>query len=124
LGQAIVFAVIGSSALVLGGAIGSWRSPSRRVAAVLLGFASGALMSAVAFDLFADAFEHGGALHAGAALLAGATVFVLVDSWLDKKTERRRASAFAIGFALLAGVTLDGVPENLAMGVSLMRARA
>jgi zinc transporter, ZIP family len=105
---------------VLGGAIGAWRSPTRRVTAVLLGFAAGALISAVAFDLFADAFEHGGALHAGAALLAGATVFVLVDSWLDRKTERRQASGLAVGFALLAGVTLDGVPENLAMGVSLL----
>jgi zinc transporter, ZIP family len=119
-GQAILFAVIGSSALVLGGAIGAWRSPTRRVTAVLLGFAAGALISAVAFDLFADAFELGSALHAGAALLAGATVFVLVDSWLDRKTERRQASGLAVGFALLAGVTLDGVPENLAMGVSLL----
>jgi ZIP family zinc transporter len=62
----------------------------------------------------------GGAWRSGAALLAGATVFIVVDTWLDKHTERRQARGGAVGFALLAGVTLDGVPENLAMGVSLI----
>ena len=31
-----------------------------------------------------------------------------------------RGSHAAVGFALLAAVTLDGVPENLALGVSLL----
>jgi ZIP family zinc transporter len=32
----------------------------------------------------------------------------------------RQAGSAAVGFALLAAVTLDGVPENLALGVSLL----
>lgn len=88
--------------------------------AALLAFASGALFSAVAFELFEDAFHHGGAWRSGAAFLAGATVFVAVDTWLDRYTESRHAARGAVGFALLAGVTLDGVPENLAMGVGLL----
>lgn len=86
----------------------------------MLAFASGALITAVAFELFEDAFEHGGAWRAGGAFLAGATVFIVVDSWLDKYTERRHAAGAGVGYALLAGVTLDGVPENLAMGVALV----
>ena len=88
--------------------------------ATLLAFAAGALISAVAFDLFEEAFEQGGAWRAGAALLAGATVFIVIDTWLDHRTERRRGDGAALGFVLLAGVTLDGVPENLAMGVALI----
>lgn len=118
--QALLFAVIASTALLLGGAIGVWRPPPRSVTAVLLGFASGALITAVAYDLFQDAFDQGGALRAGIALLAGASVFVLVDRWLDRRAERMHAQGGAVGFALLAGVTLDGIPENLAMGVSLI----
>ncbi|MGI8659857.1 MAG: ZIP family metal transporter [Thermoleophilaceae bacterium] len=120
MGQAIAFAAIASSALVAGGAIGAWRPPPRQVTAVLLAFAAGALITAVAFDLFQEAFELGGAWRSGAALLAGATVFIVVDTWLDHRTEARHARGGAIGFALLAGVTLDGIPENLAMGVSLI----
>lgn len=120
MGTAVLFALIASSALVLGGAIGVWRPPSRKVTAGLLAFASGALITAVAFELFEDAFVRGGAVRAGLAFFAGATVFVIVDTRLDKLTARRHAKGGAIGFALLAGVTLDGVPENLAMGVGLI----
>jgi len=118
--QALLFAAIASTALLLGGAIGAWRPPPRKVTAVLLGFASGALITAVAYELFEEAFEQGGPLRAGIALLTGATVFILVDSWLDRRAARMHARGGAVGFALLAGVTLDGIPENLALGVSLI----
>ena len=88
--------------------------------AALLAFASGALITAVAFELFEVAFEHGGAWRAGSAFFAGATVFIVVDTWLDRYTKGRQDAGLGVGFALLAGVTLDGVPENLAMGVALV----
>ena len=115
-----MFAVVASVALPLGALIGAKVKLPKRVIALSLGFAAGALVSAVAFELFDDAFEHGGGWTSGISFLAGATVFVLIDSWLDRRTERRSQSGAGIGFALLAGVTLDGVPENLAMGVSLI----
>jgi ZIP family zinc transporter len=83
MGLALLFAVIASSALVLGAAIGVWRPPQRAVTTALLAFASGALITAVAFDLFEEAVGHGGTLRAGTALLARATVFIVVDTWLD-----------------------------------------
>jgi len=85
-----------------------------------LAFASGALITAVAFELFEDAFEHGGVWRAGVAFLAGATIFIVADTWLERRKHRRHAAGGSIGFALLAAVTLDGVPENLAMGVGLV----
>ena len=87
--------------------------------AALLAFAAGALITAVAFELFEDAFDKGGAVRAGVSFFAGATVFIVVDTWLDRRTERAGTGG-AVGFALLAGVTLDGIPENLAMGVGLV----
>jgi ZIP family zinc transporter len=120
MGEAILFAAVASSALPLGALIGVYSPPRRSVTAALLGFASGALITAVAFELFEKAFEHGGAWRAGIAFFAGATAFVLVDSRLERRSARRRERGGAIGLALLAGVTLDGVPENLAMGVALL----
>jgi ZIP family zinc transporter len=118
--EAVIFALIASVALPLGAWIGAWRAPSRRVTAGLLAFASGALISAIAFELFDDAVEHGGTVQAGVAFFIGASAFIVVDTWLDRRTERRGAAGEHVGFALLAGVTLDGLPENLAMGIGLI----
>ena len=50
--EALVIGLIGSSALVLGGVVGSvWQAPTH-VTGVLLAFASGTLIAALAFELF------------------------------------------------------------------------
>lgn len=122
--EVVVFAVVASSALVIGAGIGvRWELPPA-VTAWLLAFASGALITAVAFELFQDAFEYGGAVRAGIAFIGGTTVFIVLSELLDKRTETHRARGSAIGLALLAGVTLDGIPENLALGVSLIEGSA
>jgi zinc transporter, ZIP family len=152
--QAFLFGLLGSSALVIGGALGAnWRAPNR-VSGVLLAFASGTLISALAFELFPEAVHLGGLWPAGLGLIAGGLTFVIIntalDSWVARsagdpydvpgldpeaaeeisgaqaeQTERveeaaARGGSAAVGFALLAAVTLDGVPENLALGVSLL----
>ncbi len=118
--EALAFGILASSALVLGALVGCWWDAPRPVQGALLAFASGALITAVAFDLFEDAFEKGGAWRAGVGLAAGATVFIAVDAWLHRWRDRRLGSGSTVGLALLAGVTLDGLPENLALGVALL----
>jgi ZIP family zinc transporter len=127
---ALLYGLAASSALVIGSALGSRFSPPKMVTGVLLAFASGALISALAFELFEEAFHLGGATRSGLGLLAGAAAFVLSDTLLDRyiaghpgPDEREVAKSGArggVGWALLAAVTLDGVPENLALGVSLV----
>jgi ZIP family zinc transporter len=108
--------VIGASApLVLGALLGVvWRPPEPVLSGVLA-LATGALTAAVAFELFGPADRGGGTLRAALGFLTGALVFVVVDTLLDRYVEGRRT-----GFALLAAVTLDGVPENTALGVTLV----
>ena len=68
MGQALVFGLSGSSALVIGGAIGAyWRAP-HQISGVLLAFASGTLISAVAFELFPEAVHLGGCGRRGSSL--------------------------------------------------------
>ncbi len=114
----VVFALAASSALIGGGVIGAFFRPPPRVLAVALAFASGALIAALAFDLFEESFRSGGAYYAGGGLLAGATVFIAVDSLLDRRMAAKGDDVS--GFALLAAVVLDGIPENLALGISLL----
>lgn len=127
---ALLYGLAASSALVVGAALGVRWSPPRRVTGVLLAFASGALISALAFELFEEAYHLGGAARSGLGLLAGAVAFVSIDTALDRHVaghpgpeQREVTQAGArngVGWALLAAVTLDGVPENLALGVSLV----
>ena len=100
--------------LVLGAAIGlRWTMP-RGVLAGLMAFGAGTLVAAVSVELFGPAFDSMTPALAGAALLAGATVYVVASHLIDT-----RLGASAVGWALLLGAVLDGVPENIALGVSM-----
>ena len=114
--EALLFGLIASSALVIGGVAGAFWRPPRALVAVALAFASGALITALAFDLFEESFNKGGVWLSGIGLLVGAAAFVAADELLDRHIEGGGVS----GFAILAAVTLDGVPENVALGVTLL----
>jgi zinc transporter, ZIP family len=113
----ILFGLAASSALVIGAVAGAYWTPPKPLLASALAFASGALITALAFDLFQESFERGAWLSA-IGLLLGAATFVAADELLDRYIEG--ASDGVSAFALLAGVTLDGIPENMALGVSLL----
>ena len=144
--ESLIFGIVASSALILGALIGVRFDLPKRLLAMLLAFAAGALITALAFELFEDAYEMGGIWRAALGLLVGALVFTLLSAMLDraaqpgagKPADEHRGSAKldtdaaasdarastastrgAAGLALLAAVTLDGVPENLALGIAL-----
>ncbi|BBZ01675.1 ZIP family zinc transporter [Mycolicibacterium chitae] len=123
--KALLFGFGASSALIIGAAIGARWTPPRQLVRVLLAFASGALIAALAFELFDDSFKMGGPWRAGLGLLAGAATFIAIDWLLERRVENQKsggksAARGGVGLALLAAVTLDGVPENLALGVTLV----
>ncbi|MBA3310971.1 MAG: hypothetical protein H0U28_13145 [Nocardioidaceae bacterium] len=108
------FAAGASLPLLVGAIAGVFWRPPRGLIAAALAFAAGALISAVAFDLFEEGYSSGGAWIAAIGFASGAVLFVVADTWLD-----RRSASNPTGWALLAAVTLDGIPENSALGVSL-----
>jgi ZIP family zinc transporter len=144
---ALLFGIVASGSLVIGALIGvRWQLP-KRLLAIMLSFAAGALITALTFELFEDAYERGGIVRAAGGLLVGALVFTVLSALLDRwaqassrprpsdevpgsvkldtdaaAADRAPTSASTrgtAGLALLAAVTLDGAPENLALGVSL-----
>jgi ZIP family zinc transporter len=114
--EVLVFAVGSAAALVAGAALASVWTPPREVVAALLAFASGALVAALAFELFEEAERRAGLVTAGGGLVLGAVVFVAADYVLERKVGGEHAT----GLALAAAVTLDGIPESLALGVTLV----
>jgi hypothetical protein len=88
MGEATLYGLGASSALLIGALIGTLWRPNRALSQAALAFASGALAAAVSVELFSDASAKTGALWASAALLAGAVVFIAIDTWLDKRIAR------------------------------------
>ena len=100
--------------LVLGAAIGSrWILPKPLLAS-LMAFGAGTMIAAASSELFEPAFHQAGALIAALALFAGAGVYVVANHQIETEL-----GPTAIGWALMLGAILDGVPENTALGVSL-----
>lgn len=114
-GQLALYAAATGGSLLVGAALGCFRAPPRTLTAGMLAFASGALIVAVAFELFQPAHREAGLTRASIALVLGASTFIAVDLVLTRK-----AGAGAVGLALVAAVTLDGVPENFALGVTVV----
>ena len=79
-----------------------------------MAFGAGTMIAAASTELFEPAFHAVAAWHAGLALLAGAGTYVLADHVIDQKL-----GTAAVGWGLMLGSLLDGIPENTALGVSL-----
>lgn len=84
---ALVFGLVASSSLVIGGVVGALFDPPGRLVAVAVAFASGALITALSFDLIEESFKSGGVVFSGVGMLAGAAVLVITDSLFDKYIE-------------------------------------
>jgi hypothetical protein len=68
---AVLFGLAASSALVIGAVVGAYWRPPKPLLAAALAFASGALITALAFDLFQESFKRGGAWLSRWGFLAG-----------------------------------------------------
>jgi len=123
--EAAFWGFVGGFALLIGAAVGLvWNVP-RRVIGLVMAFGAGVLVSAVAFELTAEAVKGGGWDATAAGLAAGSLVFFLGDRALDRMggADRKRSSGpgpggAAAGIAL--GAVLDGIPESMAIGLSLI----
>lgn len=116
----LVFAVIlvVSGALIIGALWGLYGRFPDWVQGNLLAIAGGALMLSVVLEMLQPAVSHSGYWLTIVFTLLGAGVFTGVDYLIDEKLQNGG------GAGLLAAVTLDGVPENLALGVALISGNA
>ncbi len=119
---------LSGSALVLGAAIAWWAKVPARVVAATMAFGSGVLISALSFDLMQEAFHQGGFAATAAGFLGGAAVFTAANMAIAGHggTGRKRSGdqqvkaeeGGSLGIAL--GALLDGIPEAIVIGVSLL----
>jgi ZIP family zinc transporter len=89
-----------------------------------MGFGSGVLISAVAFELFAQAAEKAHSHADVIGIFAGSAVFYGGDWLIDRMGGERRKSMQApppgtLALAIVLGIVLDGIPESTVIGLDL-----
>lgn len=122
---ALLWGLVGSSSLLVGAAIAYVRPPGQRTTALIMAFGVGVLISAVAYDLVEEAFNHGEGAYVFAGLAVGALTYYLVDLAIDRSGGEHRkrstgAQADGSGAAIAAGSVLDGIPESVVLGTTLI----
>lgn len=111
----VIVVIVVTSALLAGAAWGLFGPLPKRVEGFLIATSGGALIVSVVSELVEPASENAPLLWVMAALMLGAVVFLVLDYFVKQKFGGG-------GGGLLAAITLDGIPENLALGVALIGA--
>ena len=101
-----------------------------RLTAAIMAFGSGVLLSALSFDLMDEARQRGGLLATGAGFLVGAAVFTAVDALIARRGAKHRkrsggqqskeAQTEGSGVAIAVGALLDGIPESIVLGTTML----
>ncbi len=106
---------------MIGALLALLRTWPQRLIGLVLAFGAGALLSSVSFELFEDGVDLGGGWAVGLGLAAGACTYYALDRLLEAPHpvmghQPDRGSA---GTGLALGTFLDGVPEQLVLGIGL-----
>ncbi|MGC5305797.1 ZIP family metal transporter [Micromonospora zamorensis] len=128
--QAGGWGLLAGSALLVGAAVGWFARVPQRVTASIMAFGAGVLLSAVSFELIAEAHEQGGLLPTALGAAGGAVVYTLANVALARHGARHRKRSGdqqpseneqpGSGSAIAVGALLDGIPESVVIGASLL----
>ncbi|WP_433294068.1 ZIP family metal transporter [Actinoplanes sp. CA-030573] len=128
--QAGGWGLLAGSALLVGAAVGYLVRVPRHVVASVMGFGAGVLLSAVAFELIAEADERGGLTPTAFGAIVGALAYTGCNVLLARRGARHRKRSgdqqpsegeqSGSGLAIALGALLDGIPESIVIGASLL----
>ena len=121
--------LLAGAALVIGATIAWFVQVPPRVVAAVMAFGAGVLISALAFDLVQEAADSAGVAPVVGGFAGGAVTYMLANKLLDRFGARHRkwsqkqpteSSQSGSGRAIAVGALLDGVPESVVLGASLL----
>jgi ZIP family zinc transporter len=103
------------------------------VIAAITAFGSGVLISALSLDLMEEAYPKGGFGSTALGFLGGAVIFTGANWLLDHHGAKHRKRSGSqqnkenehpgSGLAIALGALLDGIPESIVIGLSLLQGK-
>jgi ZIP family zinc transporter len=133
LGEAAAWGLAVGLSLVVGALFAAFTNVKVRLAAELTAFGGGILFAAVALELVPEADARAGVALTAIGLVAGTLIYVGADTWLNRRAEIKQARLAmhmsaaghpasmetARGESIAAGLFVDGVPESIALGLTI-----
>jgi ZIP family zinc transporter len=128
--QAGLWGLAAGGALVVGAGVAWLIEVPQRIVASVMAFGAGVLISALAFDLVDEAETKGGLTATVLGFLVGAVAYLLANVVLARRGARHRKRSGdqqpseveqgGSGSAIAIGALLDGIPESVVLGLSLL----
>ncbi len=125
--QAGLWGLLGGSSLVIGAVLAYLIDLPRRVTAGIMAFGCGVLISAVAYDLLLEGYRKSSFRPIVIGALAGSLAYAAANWLVSHRARHRKRSggqqsraSEGGGLAIAVGSLLDGVPESVVLGVSLV----
>jgi ZIP family zinc transporter len=129
--QAGFWGFVAGAALLLGALVAYFIKVPQRLIAGVMAFGSGVLISALSFELMDEAYRKGGFDSTAIGFLGGAAVYTLANWWLARYGAKHRKRSdgkqpseqekSGSGTAIAVGALLDGIPESIVIGLSMLR---
>lgn len=121
---------VAGSSLLIGAALADLVDLGQRTIAYVMAFGSGVLISALSFELMAQAYRRGGFVSTSLGFIGGAAVYSVLNWVLAKHGAKNRKRSGTqqpsendnpgSGMAIAIGALLDGIPESMVIGLSLI----
>lgn len=124
--EAILWSALATTTLLIGMVLAYRNLVGPRWTGLIMAFGAGAIISAAAYQLVLGAVaEAQTEILVGLGMAAGALTFYFADKWVDGMGGENRldidgGQAGGSGTGILLGSLLDGVPESLVLGLSLV----
>ncbi len=122
MGAVALWSFVGAASLIVGALLAFAFDVSRRALGLIMGFGAGTLLSAISFDLLLPSYREAGTFSIVVGFTAGALAFWGGDWLLSRHADGADPAAGegVSGPALVLGAFLDGVPESVAIGLTML----
>ncbi len=124
--EALIVGAAAAAALLLGALIALISQPSPRTKAVVMALGAGVLIGSVSYELVDEALAALPLWQVALTLFVGSAVFLVGARWIERSGGGRRKHPEGHdddtqGKAIVLGSILDGIPESVVLGLTVLQ---